>query len=102
MDPKSRYERVHPLVIRVTHWVNAAAMACMIMSGWRIYDASPIFSFRFPPSITLGGWLGGALLWHFAAMWVLVVNGLVYVGYGMVSGAFPARAAAVATERRVA
>ena len=61
------------------HWINAVAMVLMIMSGWQIYNASPLFDFRFSHSITLGGWLGGALLWHFAAMWLLMVNGLVYL-----------------------
>lgn len=77
---------IHPLVVRVTHWINAFAMVCMIASGWRIYNASPIFDFTFPNWLTLGGWLGGALAWHFAAMWLLVINGLVYLAYGLVSG----------------
>jgi thiosulfate reductase cytochrome b subunit len=80
--------KIHPLFVRVTHWVNAVAMVCMIMSGWRIYDASPIFHFHFATWLTLGGWLGGALAWHFAAMWVLAVNGLAYVLYGLISGHF--------------
>ncbi len=58
--------RVHPLVVRVTHWLGAAAMVCMIMSGWMIYDASPLFGFSFPRWATLGGWLGGAIAWHLA------------------------------------
>jgi len=61
---------IHPLWVRLTHWVNALAMAVMIGSGWEIYNASPLFPFVFPSGITLGGWLAGALLWHFAAMWV--------------------------------
>jgi len=60
----------------------------MIGSGWEIYNASPLFGFSFPGSITLGGWLAGALLWHFAAMWVLAINGLVYVAMGLVTGRF--------------
>jgi thiosulfate reductase cytochrome b subunit len=60
----------------------------MITSGWQIYNASPLFGFTFPPAITLGGWLAGALLWHFAAMWVLAVNGLVYFIVGLASGRF--------------
>src|SRR6202030_2233468 len=64
------------------------AMILMIMSGWQIYDASPLFRFSFPRSITLGGWLGGALLWHFAAMWLLMVNGLVYLTLGFATGRF--------------
>jgi thiosulfate reductase cytochrome b subunit len=70
------------------HWINALAMILMIMSGWQIYNASPLFDFRFSRDITLGGWLAGALLWHFAAMWLLAVNGLVYVALGIVSGRF--------------
>lgn len=77
---------IHPLVVRVCHWVNAFAILLMIFSGWRIYDASPIFRFEFPAYLTLGGWLAGALQWHFAAMWLLVINGLVYVLYGVLSG----------------
>jgi thiosulfate reductase cytochrome b subunit len=79
---------IHPAWVRVTHWVNALAMAMMIGSGWQIYDASPLFGFVFPPQIALGNWLAGALLWHFAAMWLLVANGLVYVTLGVLTGRF--------------
>jgi thiosulfate reductase cytochrome b subunit len=79
---------IHPVWVRVTHWINALAVLMMIGSGWQIYDASPLFPFIFPPAITLGGWLAGGLLWHFAAMWLLVVNGLVYVGLGLLTGRF--------------
>jgi thiosulfate reductase cytochrome b subunit len=81
-------EIIHPVWVRITHWVNAVAMCVMIASGWEIYNASPLFAFRFPPAITLGGWLAGALLWHFAAMWLLAVNGLVYIVLGILSGRF--------------
>jgi thiosulfate reductase cytochrome b subunit len=83
--------RVHALFVRVFHWVNAIGITLMIMSGWRIYNASPLFDFRFPRDITLGGWLGGALQWHFAAMWLLVLNLLVYVIVGFASGHFRRR-----------
>ena len=79
---------IHPLWVRITHWVNALAMLMMIGSGWQIYNASPLFAFVFPSGITLGGWLAGALLWHFAAMWVLVVNGLIYIGLGIATSRF--------------
>jgi thiosulfate reductase cytochrome b subunit len=79
---------IHPLWVRVTHWINAIAILVMIGSGWQIYNASPLFGFTFPRSIALGNWLAGALLWHFAAMWVLVVNGLVYVILGLITGRF--------------
>src|SRR5262249_38689818 len=77
---------VHPLWLRATHWINAIAILVMIGSGWQIYNASPLFPFAFPGEITLGGWLAGALLWHFAAMWVLVVNGLVYLTLVLFTG----------------
>jgi thiosulfate reductase cytochrome b subunit len=79
---------IHPAWVRIGHWINAIAMIVMIGSGWQIYNASPLFAFTFPRSITLGEWLGGALMWHFAAMWLLVVNGIVYVTLGIVTGRF--------------
>ena len=91
---------VHPLTVRITHWLNALAIVIMIMSGWRIYNSDPIFPFSFPVELTLGGsyegsvdihnedGLAGALQWHFAGMWLLALNGLVYVAYGFASGHF--------------
>jgi thiosulfate reductase cytochrome b subunit len=98
---------IHPVWVRITHWINAVAMLVMIGSGWEIYNASPLFPFRFPGSITLGGWLAGALLWHFAAMWVLAVNGLIYLALGLATGRFrkkllPIAPAAVAADLRAA
>jgi len=77
---------IHPLYVRITHWINALAVLILIGSGWQIYNASPLFAFTFPGSLTLGGWLAGGLLWHFAAMWLLVANGLVYVVLGLATG----------------
>ena len=79
---------IQPGWVRTMHWINALAMILMIMSGWQIYNASPLFDFRFSHAITLGGWLGGALLWHFAAMWLLMVNGLAYLITGLATGRF--------------
>jgi thiosulfate reductase cytochrome b subunit len=98
---------IHPLWVRLTHWINALAVAVMIGSGWQIYNASPLFPFAFPPGITLGGWLAGALLWHFAAMWLLVVNGLVYLLLGIATGRFrtklvPIRPAEVIADAKAA
>jgi thiosulfate reductase cytochrome b subunit len=87
-DRAAEWIKIHPLVVRVTHWINVIAILIMVTSGWRIYDASPLFNFRFPGQLTLGGWLAGALQWHFAAMWLLAANGLVYVIYGILSGHF--------------
>jgi len=80
--------KVHPLVVRVTHWINVVAVLLMLFSGWRIYNASPLFDFSIPDGLTLGGWLAGALQWHFAAMWLFALNGLAYVLYGILSGHF--------------
>ena len=101
--PKLPSVVIHPLVVRVGHWINAFAIIVMILSGWRIYNASVLFPFHFPSSLTLGGWLAGALQWHFAAMWLLVTNGIVYVLYGVFSGHyrasfFPLTARAIARE----
>jgi len=83
---------IQPGWVRVCHWLNALAAVLMMMSGWRIYDASPVFKgFVIPAGITLGGWLGGALQWHFAAMWLLFVNGLFYLGMNLVTGRIRAK-----------
>ena len=79
---------IQPAWVRTMHWINAFAMILMIMSGWQIYNASPLFNFKFSHSITLGEWLGGALLWHFAAMWLLMINGLAYLIAGLATGRF--------------
>ena len=82
---------VHPRLVRLTHWVNALCIVIMVMSGWRIFNASPLFDFTFPKNITMGAGLAGATQWHFAAMWLLVVNGLLYLAYGLASGRFRKR-----------
>jgi thiosulfate reductase cytochrome b subunit len=103
MSPDKHTAKVtHPRIVRITHWINAVAMIVMIGSGWRIFNDSPLIEgFIFPPAFTIGGdpdvsWVKyqngayGALQWHFAAMWVLFFNGLVYLIYGFVSGRFKA------------
>jgi thiosulfate reductase cytochrome b subunit len=80
---------IQPAWVRVMHWINAVAIILMIMSGLQVYNASPLFkSLTFSHNITLGSWLGGALLWHFAAMWLLMVNGLAYLVTGFATGRF--------------
>ena len=98
---------IHPAWLRATHWLNALAVVIMTMSGWRIYNASPLFEFKFAKAITLGGWLGGAIQWHFAAMWLLAANGLVYllcnVGTGrIVRKFFPLSPRAIVADLRAA
>jgi Ni/Fe-hydrogenase b-type cytochrome subunit len=85
--------RHHP-VVRITHWINAVALIVMIGSGLQIFNAYPAFARigetfccypfagqRIPAAFTFGAWLAGARNWHFAMMWVLVINGLVYLGF---------------------
>lgn len=81
-----RTSLIHPLWLRLTHWLNVAAVSILAMSGWRIYDAAPFYDFVIPKGITLGGWLGGALQWHFAAMWLLAANGLIYLACNIATG----------------
>jgi thiosulfate reductase cytochrome b subunit len=78
----------HPIILRCTHWIGAAAMITMILSGWAIYNASPLLPFIIPPGLTLGGWLGAGIAWHISAMWVLMADGLVYLAWGFASGHF--------------
>ena len=87
MDPRRNY-LAHSLPIRIMHWIGAAAVICMILSGWEIYNASPLLPFTFPRWMTLGGWLGGGIAWHLSAMWVLFADGLAYLAYGILSGHF--------------
>ena len=100
--PADDRESVHPLWLRLMHWANALAVILMILSGWRIYDATNFLHFHTPvwtdhglvwangfaSAYTLGGWLGGALQWHFAAMWLLVVNVILYVIVSIVTRRF--------------
>ena len=83
---KPEHQRIHPGWMRTMHWLNAVAAVVLVMSGWRIYNATAFLGFAIPKGITLGGWLGGAIQWHFAAMWVLAINGLLYLVFHAVTG----------------
>jgi Ni/Fe-hydrogenase b-type cytochrome subunit len=84
----------HPWIVRLTHWVNAVALVAMIGSGLQIFHAFPSFGPKIPQNdfvnlpraLALGGWLGGALQWHFTFMWIFAGSGLAYVVYQIVSG----------------
>jgi thiosulfate reductase cytochrome b subunit len=87
--PPPRVRRMHPLAVRIMHWTNAVAMIIMIGSGWKIYNDEVLFGWlHFPDWITIGGEAQGALQWHFAAMWLLFVNLLCYLSYGIWTGRF--------------
>jgi thiosulfate reductase cytochrome b subunit len=84
-----RGKLLHPLPVRIMHWVNALAMIIMIGSGWKIYNDEVLFGWlHFPEWMTVGGEAQGALQWHFFAMWLLMANGLIYIGYGLFTGRF--------------
>ena len=88
----ARVRRLHPLPVRIMHWVNALAMIIMITSGWGIYnDAVIIGGLHFPQALRLGSWAAESLLWHFAGMWLLAINGLCYLIYGFATGRFRER-----------
>jgi thiosulfate reductase cytochrome b subunit len=76
---------VQPVWLRATHWINALAVFVMVTSGLKIYNATAFLKFTFPGGVTLGGWLGGALQWHFAAMWLLIINGMIYLIFNSVT-----------------
>jgi Ni/Fe-hydrogenase b-type cytochrome subunit len=93
------FVRRHHWIVRVTHWVSALTLGGLVTSGLQIYEAyarfggsggpflpNPLNDARFPAWSRLGGWLAGALNWHFALMWPLVTCGLVYLGYLVQSG----------------
>jgi thiosulfate reductase cytochrome b subunit len=98
--------RLHPLAIRVMHWINALTMIVLIMSGWAIYNDEVILGWlHFPSWMTMGGGPEGALQWHFLAMWILVANGIAYLAYGFSTGRFrrkllPIRIAEIIAEIR--
>ena len=86
-DRAPKRGRLHPRAVRLMHWTNALAMILMIGSGWGIYDDDVIIhGLHFSQTLRIGGWAAESLLWHFAAMWLLMVNGLAYLTYGVVTG----------------
>src|SRR6266705_4909517 len=84
----------HPWVVRMAHWANAVSLFVMVATGLRIYKAFPSFGPKIPQNdfvnvpkwLTMGGWLGGALQWHFTFAWIFVLTGLAYVVYQAASG----------------
>ncbi len=98
MSPSPDHSRPvyeHPWFVRFFHWTNAVAMVVMVSSGLQIFSAFPSFGAKIPQrdlieavpeAITLGGWLGGALQWHFTFMWIFALGGLWYVAAQLASG----------------
>jgi Ni/Fe-hydrogenase b-type cytochrome subunit len=85
----------HPWTVRFCHWANAVAVTVLTLSGLRIFAAFPSFGSKIPErdlietvpdTITIGGWLGGALQWHFTFMWIFAAAGLLYMASQVASG----------------
>ena len=88
--PPAAYEKkLHPLAVRIMHWMNALAMVVLIASGWKIYNDEVLFGWlHFPDALTIGHWAQHGLQWHFFGMWVLALNGIAYFTYCIVTGRF--------------
>jgi thiosulfate reductase cytochrome b subunit len=85
----SNERRLHPLPLRVMHWINAVAIFIMIGSGWKIYNDDVILGWlHFPDAIVIGKWAQYGLQWHFFGMWIFVLNGIAYLSYGIATGRF--------------
>jgi thiosulfate reductase cytochrome b subunit len=81
--------RLHPLPLRIMHWINAVAIFIMIGSGWKIYNDDVIFGIlHFPDALVIGKWAQYGLQWHFFGMWIFVLNGIAYLSYGIATGRF--------------
>jgi thiosulfate reductase cytochrome b subunit len=88
-EAKAEPARLHPLPLRVMHWINAIAIFIMIGSGWKIYNDDVILGWlHFPDWIVIGKWAQYGLQWHFFGMWIFVLNGIAYLGYGIATGRF--------------
>ena len=93
-SPASRSTFLHPVVVRLTHWLNAIVLVVMAGSGLEIFAAFPSFGgkipqhdlIELPEALRLGGWLGGALQWHFTFAWLFTAGGMAYVSYQVLSG----------------
>jgi len=89
----------HPLLVRATHWINFLSFVALAVSGFAILMAHPRFywgesgyfdtpaAFELPLRVNLDqtGW-GRDL--HFLAAWIAVINGLIYLGWGLSSRHF--------------
>lgn len=104
MSSGSRLYYRHALAVRIMHWVNALALAVLLMSGLNIFSAHPALYWGSSsytghgPLLELAAraipgwlmlpserWLSMARRWHFFFAWVLVINGLCFLGYSIAS-----------------
>jgi len=94
-----RIVQKHPLAIRWCHWINFPVLIIMIWSGFLIYWANDVYRVGwgnttvlkfFPQSfyeaLHIPHRLAEGMAFHFAFMWLFMINGLVYVLYLSFSG----------------
>ncbi|HKB05731.1 MAG TPA: cytochrome b/b6 domain-containing protein [Gemmataceae bacterium] len=95
----SRVVSKHPLVIRVTHWINVPVLSVMVWSGLLIYWAYDPYQVRiagvvlvkffpqwFYEALDLDYGLATGMAYHFAFAWLFATNGIVYAAYLLWSG----------------
>src|SRR5581483_5247405 len=84
----------HLVAVRWFHWINFPLLFLMIWSGFLIYWAYPVYHIGPLPLIpnSLYTWmhwdhkLADGMALHFVFMWLFVINGILYIGYTLVSG----------------
>lgn len=97
----------HPPTVRITHWINVAAVVVLLMSGLNILAAHPhlywglrsTFADPWLSTPTVPDWLlipqgrnlAEARNWHFLFAWVFVINGLIYLLFGLFTRRFGRR-----------
>ena len=94
-------EYKHRLITRWTHWINFPLLFVMIWSGFLIYWAYRAYRigiggfslFHFFPdwlfnALSMDHRLAEGMAVHFFFMWFFAINGILYVGYTVFSGAW--------------
>lgn len=91
----------HTVTVRVTHWINAVVFVLLLASGLRVFNYHAVLYWGndghagMPPFLSVGvfpdwlimpGDLGAARAVHFDAAWLLVLNGLAYLLFALLSG----------------
>ena len=97
----------HPVLVRISHWLNVVAVVVLLMSGLNILMAHPhldwgirtTFADPWLTNPTVPNWLmipqgrnlAEARHWHFFFAWLFVINGLIYLAYGFITRRFGRR-----------
>lgn len=75
----------HSLWLRVCHWINVPSLALMVWSGILIYWANDVYPGFFPlwfyRWFKLDHRLAEGMAVHFSVGWIVVLNGIIYLGF---------------------